>query len=80
MKIEARLEKFGADSVPVLFFPDDVERDKRIGAYSPRDGHTSAARAYMRQCKKPETPEEFAAVYATLGQYFTQAARHAAKS
>ena len=79
MRIEARLEQFGGALRPVLFFPDDVERDKTIGAYSPSEGHTSAARAYMRQCKKPESPEEYAAVFKALGDYFTAAARYAAK-
>jgi hypothetical protein len=79
MKIDARLEKNGGILRPVIFFPDEVERDKTIACYSPRDGHGTAARAYMRQCRKPESPEEYAAVYATLGQYFTDAARYAAK-
>jgi hypothetical protein len=79
MRIEARLEKWPEGLRPVLFFPDDVERDKTIGAYSPSEGHISAARAYMRQCKKPKSPEEYAAVFKALGDYFTDAARYAAK-
>jgi hypothetical protein len=79
MKIEARLEQFAGALRPVLFFPDDVERDKTIGAYSPREGHVSASRAYMRQCKKPETPDEFAAVFTVLAQYFKAAAQYAEK-
>lgn len=79
MKIEARLENLAGALRPVLFFPDDVERDKTIACYSPRDGNASAARSYMRQCKKPGTPEEYAAVYAVLAEYFKAAAQYAAK-
>lgn len=79
MKIEARLENHGDRLRPVLFFPDCVERDRTIGAYSPAEGHISAARAYMRQCRKPESPEEYAAVFKVLGDYFTSAAQYAAK-
>lgn len=79
MRIEARLEQFAGALRPVLFFPDDVERDKTIGAYSLSEGHVSAARAYMRQCKKPESPEEYAAVFAVLARYFTDATRYANK-
>ena len=42
MKIEARLELFKGALSPVLFFPDDIERDKTIGAYSEQEGHVSA--------------------------------------
>lgn len=77
MKIEARLERIADGFRPVLFFPDDVQRDKTIGAYSLRDGHTSAARAYMRQCKKPETPEEYTAVYRLIVAYFNDALSYA---
>ena len=79
MRIEARLEKNAGAMRPVLFFPDDVQRDKKIGAYSLKDGHVSAARAYMRECKKPESPDEYAAVFKALGDYFSAAARYAAK-
>jgi hypothetical protein len=73
MKIEARLEAIGDRLRPVLFFPDCVERDKTIGAYSLADGHMNAARAYMRQCKKPESPEEFAQCYRLIIAYFQDA-------
>jgi len=79
MKIEARLETIAGALRPVLFFPDDVERDKTIGCFSPAEGHSSASRAYMRQCKKPETPGEFAAVFVALKDYFTAAAQYANK-
>ncbi len=75
MKIDARLEKNGGRLLPVLFFPDEIMQDKYIVSFSPYDGHGSAARAYMRQCKKPESPEEFREVYAVLGRYFTEAAK-----
>jgi hypothetical protein len=73
VKIEARIESIGGKAYPVIFFPDEIERDKTIGAYSLRDGHTSAARAYMRQCKKPETPEEYTAAYRLIVAYFNEA-------
>lgn len=73
MRIEARLEQIAGAMRPVLFFPDDVQRDKSIAAYSLKDGHNSAARAYMRQCKKPESPDEYAAVYRLIVAYFNEA-------
>ena len=79
MKIEARLEKWPEGLRPVLFFTDQLQENKLIGSYSPDEGHSSAARAYMRQCKKPESPDEYAAVFKALGDYFTAAARYAAK-
>lgn len=79
MKIEARLEQSAGGFYPVIFFPDCVAHDKTIEAYTPTDGHTTATRAYMRQCKKPESPQEYAEVFDCLAQYFTRAARYAAK-
>ena len=72
MKIEARLEKFSGGLRPVLFFPDDVERDKTIAAYSEREGHVSASRAYMRQCQKPSTEVEYLACFQVLRRYAAQ--------
>jgi hypothetical protein len=69
MKIDVRLETIGGKFVPVLFFPDEVERDKTIGAFSEREGHTSAARAYMRQCKKPSSEAEYLACFQVLRRY-----------
>jgi hypothetical protein len=69
MKIETRLETIGGQLVPVLFFPDEVERDKSIAAYSEKDGHISAARAYMRQCKKPSSEAEYLACFQVLRRY-----------
>jgi hypothetical protein len=69
MKIETRLETIGGQLVPVLFFPDEVERDKTISAYSEKDGHISAARAYMRQCKKPSSEAEYLACFQVLRRY-----------
>lgn len=79
MKIEARLEKAPGRLYPIIFFLDDVCHDKTIQAYTPTDGHVTSSRAYMRQCKKPETPDEFAAVFAVLAQYFKAAAQYAEK-
>ena len=69
MKIEAKLEEFGGQLVPVLFFPDEIERDKSIGAFSEREGHVSASRAYMRQCKPPSTESEYLACFQVLRRY-----------
>jgi hypothetical protein len=69
MKIETRLETIGGQVVPVLFFPDEVEKDKTIAAYSEREGHVSASRAYMRQCKKPSTEAEYLACFQVLKRY-----------
>ncbi len=69
MKIDARLESVAGQLVPVLFFPDEVERDKSIGAFSEREGHVSASRAYMRQCKPPSTESEYLACFQVLRRY-----------
>jgi hypothetical protein len=69
MKIEARIEAIAGQLAPVLFFSDDVERDKTISAYSEREGHVSASRAYMRQCKKPSTEAEYLACFQVLKRY-----------
>jgi hypothetical protein len=69
VKIDARLESVAGQLVPVLFFPDEVERDKTIGAFSERDGHVSASRAYMRQCKPPSTESEYLACFQFLRRY-----------
>ena len=73
MKIDARLENFDGQLVPVLFFPDEIERDKSINCYSLKDGHNGASRAYMRRCKKPEKPEEFIATYKLIIAYYNDA-------
>lgn len=69
MKIDVRLETIGGQLVPVLFFPDEIERDKTIAAYSEQEGHSSAARAYMRQCKPPSTESEYLACFQVLRRY-----------
>lgn len=69
MKIETRLESFNGALSPVLFFPDDIERDKTIAAYSEHEGHVSASRAYMRGCKKPESEAEYLACFQVLRRY-----------
>lgn len=69
MKIDVRLETIEGQLVPVLFFPDEIERDKTISAYSLREGHSSASRAYMRQCKKPSSEAEFLACFQVLRRY-----------
>lgn len=69
MKIEARFETIAGRVSPVLFFPDEIERDKTIGAFSEREGHVSASRAYMRQCKPPATESEYLACFQVLRRY-----------
>ena len=77
MRIEAKLERIAGAWSPVLFFPDDVQHDKKIGAYTLRDGHVSASRGYMRQCKKPKSPEEYTAAYRLIVAYFNEALSYA---
>ena len=79
MKIEARLEKAPGGLYPIIFFLDDVCHDKTIQAYTPTDGHVTSSRAYMRQCKKPESPEEYAEIFDCLAQYFCHATIYANK-
>lgn len=69
MKIDVRLETIRGQLVPVLFFPDEIERDKTIAAYSESEGHSSASRAYMRQCKKPSSEAEYLACFQVLRRY-----------
>ena len=69
MKIYVRLETIAGQVVPVLFFPDEIERDKTISAFSEREGHNSASRAYMRQCKKPSSEAEYLACFQVLRRY-----------
>ena len=67
MKLEIRLE----DGKPILFFTDSENRDKTIDCYTQRDGHNTAARAYMRRLSKPSTGEDLGACWALLGAYGT---------
>jgi hypothetical protein len=69
MKIDVRLETIAGQVVPVLFFPDEIERDKTLSAFSEREGHVSASRAYMRQCKKPSSEAEYLACFQVLRRY-----------
>jgi hypothetical protein len=69
MKIDARLESVAGQLVPVLFFPDEVERDKTIAVFSEHEGHSTASRAYMRQCKPPSTESEYIACFQVLRRY-----------
>ena len=69
MKIDVKLETIGGQLVPVLFFPDEIERDKTIAAFSESEGHSSASRAYMRQCKKPSSEAEYLACFQVLRRY-----------
>ena len=69
MKIDVRLETIAGKIVPVLFFPDEIERDKRIGCFTEQEGHNSASRAYMRQCKKPFSEAEYLACFQVLRRY-----------
>lgn len=75
MKIEARFEQIGGRERPVLFFCDEVNRDKSIEAFSEAEGHVSASRAYMRRCRKPERNEDFVVLFGFLARYFRDAER-----
>lgn len=69
MKIEIRIEQIADRARPVLFFPDQIERDKSILAFSEVDGTMTASRAYMRRCRKPESPTEMSEAWAALERY-----------
>ena len=69
MKIEIRLEQINGAARPVLFFPDEVEHNRQILAFSEADGTTTASRAYMRGCQKPESPAEMSEAWAALERY-----------
>lgn len=69
MKIETRLETIGGQLVPVLFFLNEVEKNKTIAAFSEIEGHSTASRAYMRQCKPPSTESEYLACFQVLRRY-----------
>jgi hypothetical protein len=58
MKLDIRLDQEG---LPIIFFLDDWEPSQPhyIGCYQRLGQHSEAARAYMRQCRKPETPEDY---------------------
>lgn len=79
MKIEARIEEENGGKYPIIFFLDVANNDKTIQAYTPTDGHISAARGYMRSCKKPETQKEYAEIFDCLAQYFAHASYYANK-
>lgn len=76
MKIEIRFEQIGDRERPIVFFPDEVERDKQIAAYSEAEGHVLASRAYMRRCRKPETPTDRAEAWGILERYARFAKSH----
>jgi len=70
MKLEIRLEIWGDDVTrPILFFVDELDSRKLLKAYNERLGHMQTSRAYMRRCKKPETPVDFARCWAFLESY-----------
>lgn len=76
MKIEIRFEQINGAERPILFFTDEVERDKSIGAYSVAEGHVQSSRAYLRRCRKPESPTDRAMAWAVLEQYSRFAKSH----
>lgn len=65
MKIHVKIE----DGAPLLVFPDNMNRDKSIGVYSEKDGHSSASRAYVRKLKAPETEAELLAAWKAVEGY-----------
>lgn len=76
MKIEVRFEQIGGRERPILFFTDEVERDKSIGAFSEAEGHVHSSRAYLRRCRKPENPTDRAEAWAVLERYSRFAKSH----
>lgn len=70
MKIIIKME----NGAPILFFPEEKERNGAIGCYSSREGHSIASRAYMRGLKSPATKEEIVRCWRALHHY----AQHAA--
>lgn len=74
MKIELRLEQWpDNETLPIIFFPDEITHNKRIECYTERDGHGESERAYMRRCKKPSTPHEMAQCWEMLRRYTAHA-------
>ena len=68
MKIYVRLENDGA---PILFFQDigKPPRNGLVECYAHNGQHSEATRAYMRQCKKPETAAQFVACCKLLREW-----------
>lgn len=71
MRITIKIE----DGRPILFFPDDVERDKSISCWTEREEHATAQRAYMRRLRAPGTPAERAQAWRALARYAQHAER-----
>ena len=69
MKIDARFEQIQGRERPILFFTDDVERDRSIAAYSDAEGHVQSSRSYMRRCRKPTTNDDFFAIWSIIERY-----------
>lgn len=65
MKVIIKIE----NGMPIFFFPEEKESDGTIGCYSPRDGHVSANRAYMRGLKNPATKAEIVKCWFELSRY-----------
>lgn len=65
MKIELRIE----DGKPIIFFTDEVERDKSINCWTVQTEHATASRAYMRQLEKPVTHDQQIACWRALNHY-----------
>ena len=69
MKIEVKFEQIEGRERPIIFFPDEIERDKQISAFSEAEGHVLSSRGYMRRCRKPETPTERVEAWVFLERY-----------
>jgi len=65
MKIELRLE----DGKPIIFFTDEIERDKTISCYCDNGQHAKASRAYMRSLKKPSNYDQIEKCWRLLQSY-----------
>lgn len=76
MKIEIRFEQIEGRERPILFFTDEIERDKSIGAFSEIEGHIQSSRAYLRRCRKPENSTDRTEAWAVLERYSRFAKSH----
>lgn len=70
MKILIKME----DGKPIIFFPDQIDRDKSIACWTAAGEHATASRAYMRSLKAPETKHDIVAAWQTLARYAAHAA------
>lgn len=71
MKIDIRMEK----GAPIIFYPDDVNRDGSIVCVTQAEGHCTAQRASMHRLLKPQTAREIRAAWQFLARMANQYAK-----